>query len=496
MKIVGLVPVLSGQILLLKSRNPRLVQRMIPVKGPTGTYQRMAWVLPGDNAEAPKRAQFDLFDQGDAPDLKGKEYKQRKKKESLSEQLHNAEVAEQDRKVTSAFMHDMKAEWKLARDEQKRQKALEDYLKEHPGNKPGDEYKKHLVAYDITRLDDQKVADSVSRSNDPGSVAAFALEYARGLGDAIPEPFIKKMDKMAEKYESKEPIPGIGTIAENLSILGHPVKNLEQFKQGEYPISKDSWEDALKFGDAVERDGKKYMLYVGNEPGEKFWGETRVSDHSKVKLTPYLKGKVKKFLDAVSSNDRSELPAEQVKEIDDALSPKVVEAIAEMILQGKEDKVDRRLDRAAKSVHPFFAFLNKDDFTIQYLISKVLGKAPIEGSLHAIHYKKGEDSVKVLEALKSSARNRFGGKDAGFYTMQYLDSFDRHVDGLIERIKKEVVNKYGIFRTRDKDQEYFNGSPEMKPDVRALFDAYNAKPMKKSVLDDFRIGLSKAFGSR
>lgn len=49
---------------LAKSINARLVRREITVHGPTGSYQRMAWVLPEDaNAKNPSRmAQFDLFD--------------------------------------------------------------------------------------------------------------------------------------------------------------------------------------------------------------------------------------------------------------------------------------------------------------------------------------------------------------------------------------------------------------------------------------------------
>ncbi|GAB6276262.1 MAG: hypothetical protein SAMD01599839_08020 [Rectinema sp.] len=49
---------------LAKSLNARLVRREITVHGPTGAYQRMAWVLPEDaNTKNPSRmAQFDLFD--------------------------------------------------------------------------------------------------------------------------------------------------------------------------------------------------------------------------------------------------------------------------------------------------------------------------------------------------------------------------------------------------------------------------------------------------
>ncbi|GAB6276259.1 MAG: hypothetical protein SAMD01599839_07990 [Rectinema sp.] len=54
---------------LLKARSPRLVQRDIIVTNKDGTtFQKKVWVLPSElKAEAPKHAQFDLFDSGPAP---------------------------------------------------------------------------------------------------------------------------------------------------------------------------------------------------------------------------------------------------------------------------------------------------------------------------------------------------------------------------------------------------------------------------------------------
>lgn len=370
MRFVGVVPVSFRDAILLKARNPRLVQRLITVHGPSGPYQRQAWVLPGDEKTdaPPKRAQFDLFDQG-VPSM------------------------------------------------------------------------------------------------EPGKV--------------------KNTDK--PKEEPKKPDP---------DFQGFPVKNLDQFKQGEWPIPKNEWDSMVGTEEAVEKDGKKYVLYLGNSPGEKYWGETRVSDHSRVKVTPQIKGKVNKFLKVVSGSERHTLSEERKAEIDGAISPKVVEALIEMVHEsgGKDENTDRNLDRAARSVHPFFAWLNHDRHAVSYLAGKILGRAPGTENLGSVHYKKGEDAIKALEGLKSSARARFGGKDAGFFTMSYLDSFDQHIDGMIKEISTDVVNKNGIFRTRDKDHEAFTGSPDMDPDVRKLFNAYS-EPVKKSLIGSFRSSLSKAFGT-
>lgn len=45
-------------------RSPKLIRKEITVHGPTGVYQRMAWVLPSEaGLQNPHSAQFDMFDE-------------------------------------------------------------------------------------------------------------------------------------------------------------------------------------------------------------------------------------------------------------------------------------------------------------------------------------------------------------------------------------------------------------------------------------------------
>lgn len=72
---------------LAKSLNARLVRREITVHGPSGAYQRMAWVLPND---AKSSAQFDLFSAGHGnPDPK----------RSIEEQLSELPPIPKDREI-------------------------------------------------------------------------------------------------------------------------------------------------------------------------------------------------------------------------------------------------------------------------------------------------------------------------------------------------------------------------------------------------------------
>lgn len=574
---MAFIPISQDVMELMKARNPRLVRKQITVQGPNGSYQRMAWVLPGEaGAEKPGRAQFDLFDQGPEPEkpaadagnkgatkprgelwkeakarpgeseaerqkrvhglysdyvsglnekaatetveekmarleekkkryrsgttgmdhyhLKGeisaleKEIaamrggdgdlenkpvapaKKRERKQSLAEQMEQLEAKAQESKMASELVHDMREEQKQVDHRQARYDAMQKVSEAMQG-KGGDAYKKYLTAYDIVNLDDQKVGDAISRSKNPADVAEFALNHARSLGDAVPKPFMEKLERIAAQYKpaaaatkSAPYVPGIED-AEVVQVAGA--------RPDEAP---EGW-----------------IVFNAPRPisGTKMW------------QGPFTMGV---FYAAVD-------PADELAERFVAVNKRDGASILEYATRGEIISAEREklLKEFPEDKFPEEAQMVKD-LSDEELFSNYMNRPRDRVKWSELHGKAADKKVERIERRSASKPSKLGAPEflAAPRRMPYegatrqsldissaMDRWVRSNDDMKERRKADRIrNDFESW-----NRQLLNGGLYSWTDdyIEAGLEHWKGKMgdgfLKKSVIDSFREGLSKALGN-